>query len=553
MSGSDNGTSPSRYWTPPTSLNSLTRSCPTLLEWHWEHQDHAPGYYIPVSEAASQIAPGLYHSPSATGYDYDETQYPRISSPPRIPTPIPTQTPSPLLNESDSDSDSEGTVIPSETQTVSPEGVPPTPSILTDSTTSGTHLSRSTETSSVHIESKPKSLDEPTSRPEQSSPMTRQGRTWPTSSPSTGEHCSISDNPPTLTSRCKPMPTNFRSYIPYTWDTNKLIYTPEPRRSNTFYNASSFTYPSYRATAPTWMAPPMNLFETFEYTFEPGFQPSQITEDVPDFYIGPPQRYPKSHSNLPRPLPDSPPNPQCPRFYSGRRTSRRLTGAGTEEGMERLDAGGSGQALPPNDAACLQQAHQQAALLCAEINRLNQELKQARKGKDRGRQPRQGLPRDQFSVPRPGNYGGPPMHRPTGAWPTDNPPPMAGIKLILMRTPALFKGEHDNIKQFVRNCLTYFEAFCMYYLNHPALMVVFLTSHLEGPAQDCNDDNDDSQEAGPCYRYPEWDDFLEIFRKQFRNPAIEEHHKKEMGKLHMEGNNANLFFRKMERLAKLAG
>lgn len=155
------------------------------------------------------------------------------------------------------------------------------------------------------------------------------------------------------------------------------------------------------------------------------------------------------------------------------------------------------------------------------------------------------------------------MHRPMGAWPIDWVPPMAGIKPILMRTPALFKGDDDDIEQFLGDCLMYFEAFQMYYLHNPALMLVFATSHLKGPAQDWwvhlrdkfwymppEDDEDD--EAGPQYRYPQWDQFVKLFREEFRDPAIEEVHEKQMGDLHMGSNPAHVYFQKLEWEAKLA-
>lgn len=57
---------------------------------------------------------------------------------------------------------------------------------------------------------------------------------------------------------------------------------------------------------------------------------------------------------------------------------------------------------------------------------------------------------------------------------------MARVKPLLMRTPLLFKGEHDDIDQFLGDCQVYFEVFQAYYLGMPSLMVGFATSHLEG-------------------------------------------------------------------------
>lgn len=64
-----------------------------------------------------------------------------------------------------------------------------------------------------------------------------------------------------------------------------------------------------------------------------------------------------------------------------------------------------------------------------------------------------------FSVPRLPSWDGPPDHGPVGSWNADHPPAMAGIKPILMKTPTLFKGDHDDIDRFLGDCQTYFEAF----------------------------------------------------------------------------------------------
>ncbi|KAK0232498.1 hypothetical protein EDD85DRAFT_793295 [Armillaria nabsnona] len=328
-SGSEHGTSLSQYWTPPTSPNPLTQFLHTSSGWHWEHQGPTPRYYVPVSALDSQTTLGQYPFLSVRGYDYDGQQIHQGLGLQRIPTLIPTRTLSSSSNESDSDS-------------------------------------------------------EPTSKPGPSGPMNEPGRIWFTSSPSTEGTPSILEIPPIPTLRHEPMPTDSGNYIPHTQATYAPIYTPELRRSSVPYNANSFAYPDYRVTAPTWMAPPTNPFEGFEYVFKPGFEPSQITEDIPDFYVGPPQGHPEFYPRLPEPLPDSPLNPQHLRYYLGRRTSQRITGAGLEEEMEGVNAGGSGEALAPNNAQCLQQAHQQAAMLCTEIDHLNQELEQAKKGKDRG-------------------------------------------------------------------------------------------------------------------------------------------------------------------------
>lgn len=81
------------------------------------------------------------------------------------------------------------------------------------------------------------------------------------------------------------------------------------------------------------------------------------------------------------------------------------------------------------------------------------------------------------------NYQGPPDHDPTGTWNIDRPPPLVGIKPVLLPVPSKFKGDHDNIDRFLGNCQTYFETFWQYFILHPS-MVMFTTSLLEGDTQD---------------------------------------------------------------------
>ncbi len=147
---------------------------------------------------------------------------------------------------------------------------------------------------------------------------------------------------------------------------------------------------------------------------------------------------------------------------------------------------------------------------------------------------------------------------------------MSGVKPILMEKPQYFEGAHDDIERFLGDCKTYFEVFRHYYRQHPALMVVLASSLLRGEAQDWwvhlreeyeytpegtgdydDDDEDAPYNSGPRYRFPDWEEFARLVREQFRDPAIELVHEKRMGELRMTGP-AYLFFRKMEREAKLA-
>ncbi len=59
--------------------------------------------------------------------------------------------------------------------------------------------------------------------------------------------------------------------------------------------------------------------------------------------------------------------------------------------------------------------------------------------------------------------------------------------------------------------------------------------------------------AGPRFRYPHWDDFIQEFKAMFRDPACEEEHEKKMKTMKMAGDPATVFFQKLEREAKLAG
>ncbi len=148
---------------------------------------------------------------------------------------------------------------------------------------------------------------------------------------------------------------------------------------------------------------------------------------------------------------------------------------------------------------------------------------------------------------------------------------MAGVKPILVKAPCPFKGNHDDIEQFLGDCTTYFKIFWVYYQNAPSLMIPFLTSHLEGEAEDwwvhlrdkysyvppepdygATNAEIADYDAGPCYRYPDWTTYVKIFREQFRNPAIELVHKKRMGEIKMGTDPAHVYFRKLKRGAKLA-
>lgn len=134
-----------------------------------------------------------------------------------------------------------------------------------------------------------------------------------------------------------------------------------------------------------------------------------------------------------------------------------------------------------------------------------------------------------------------------------------------MKVPRTFEGKHDNIKHFLGDCTQYFETFRQHYQGMPSLMVGFVVLLLEGEAEDwwvhiqdeywyvpvdpgleSTQEEDDDYKAGPRYRYPRWDAFVELFRKQFRDPAIELIHEKRMGEIKMGSDPTHIFFRKLE-------
>ncbi len=65
--------------------------------------------------------------------------------------------------------------------------------------------------------------------------------------------------------------------------------------------------------------------------------------------------------------------------------------------------------------------------------------------------------------------------------------------------------------------------------------------------------NDYRDPAGPRFRYPHWDNFVQEFKAMFRDPAIEEEHDKRMRNMKMANDPATVFFQKLEIEAKLAG
>ncbi len=182
-------------------------------------------------------------------------------------------------------------------------------------TTSGIHLNRSTETSSVQSESKPGSFDEPTSKPEPAGNMQEATRTWSISLPRTGGHPSTSG--PRQTERSWPgsMPTATGSYTLPTPVTDAQTYRHEQRARSNDSKGSSKSSPS-DSTSTTSASERRTAPIDFQYDWEsvyPGFHPEETTW------------------NDPRPMADSPLNLWFPGYYSGPATSRLIAGAGPGE------------------------------------------------------------------------------------------------------------------------------------------------------------------------------------------------------------------------------
>ncbi|PBK82942.1 hypothetical protein ARMGADRAFT_1089844 [Armillaria gallica] len=85
---------------------------------------------------------------------------------------------------------------------------------------------------------------------------------------------------------------------------------------------------------------------------------------------------------------------------------------------------------------------------------------------------------------RPPNWEGPPPLRPGGNWEQDHPPAALQVKPLLMKTPEPFKGAHDDIECFIRDCHAYFEVFRHIFMGVSSHQIVLMTSLLKGDAQE---------------------------------------------------------------------
>ncbi|PBK71773.1 hypothetical protein ARMSODRAFT_1016761 [Armillaria solidipes] len=137
--------------------------------------------------------------------------------------------------------------------------------------------------------------------------------------------------------------------------------------------------------------------------------------------------------------------------------------------------------------------------------------------------------------------------------------PHLSIKPMLLAPPKPFKGDHNDIECFTGNCAAYFETFTSYF-QLCSQMVPFTASHFEGSAKDWwvhkQQEFWSSTDWDPIllrYQYPERDEFLTLLNAQFRDPTVEEVHKKRMFDLWMGNGAANSYFQELEKEAKLAG
>ncbi len=204
-----------------------------------------------------------------------------------------------------------------------------TPSTRRGQTMSGTHSSRSTETSSVQNESKHGSFDERMSRPGQAGSTEEPGKTWSTSLQQTGEPPSTSAIPPMANSWPESTPTETGSYSAPIQAADAPTYGPEQRRSID----SSASDLSTSLSDSTNTSIERTIFDGFQYDWESvflGYNPEDANWEDP------------------RPLADSPLNPRRPGYYTGPTMSRLLAGAGEADMGDVEDPwGGGAPAQPP--------------------------------------------------------------------------------------------------------------------------------------------------------------------------------------------------------------
>ncbi|SJL08317.1 uncharacterized protein ARMOST_11680 [Armillaria ostoyae] len=336
---------------------------------------------------------------------------------------------------------------------------------------------------------------------------------------------------------------------------------PEPRQSSMSWPTPYLHLPLQRETAQTWMALPED-FDVFNYDYET-FR--ELDKAAPWTEREVPYSHPFTYALFP--LPDSPnweyqhpypPQPMHPCRIQGYHAPQFGTYpmGGANDVPDQQEGGSNNPPIPSKEE------HLQEARLKSETSNDND---------DKGKKPERGWPYlpnwkrpiyecdNQFSVPRPPPERGcpHPMLQPVGTAPPNAA--YLGIKPILMQPPKPFKGAHNDIKCFIGDCITYFEAFATYFFLD-SQTVPFAASYFEGPAKEwwvyrCPNfwSNSDSDPTPARFRYLTWPKFVTMLTAQFRNPAVEEVHKRKMFKVCMGKNPAAQFFYELEKEAKLTG
>ncbi|SJL06244.1 uncharacterized protein ARMOST_09580 [Armillaria ostoyae] len=369
-------------------------------------------------------------------------------------------------------------------------------------------------------------------------------------------------------------------------ETEYPMLVPAPPR-NSEPSLTSY-WPSHlpRETAPIWTGPSdFDHFNQDQETF--GWADEENYEDTGDYrgftpapldygdyrgYTSAPHFY-----HQPFPLPDSPtyagmyqtPTQHHPQRIQGYRVPSYGMRPFVGQNSPPRPGGSNDPPIDPprpSNEERLQQAKEKLELQDRHLKELKRELadQQAehdahaelhqfdRKGKQPNRPPyvpdwRRPINerQDRWSVPRPPpKWQAPnPYLAPVGAAPDEAP--WLGVKPLMIKPPLPFEGKYDNVKRFVGDCFTYFEAFAV--------------MHLEGPAKDwwvhtrqdfwCNVEGDPE---GPRFRFPSWGEFTTLLAQQFHDPASEELHEKRMFDLRMGKGSAIAYFQELEMEAKKA-
>ncbi|SJL17378.1 uncharacterized protein ARMOST_20928 [Armillaria ostoyae] len=429
-------------------------------------------------------------------------------------------------------------------------------------TTSGLASTPLTTPISAPTAPMPGRYDGSTSRIEVNSRDPKTESQWPTTSPS------LEDPRYQYTGEMRPSrpiysPIEIESNGPPQQEIAYETYDLEPRPSSRHWSTPFSPLPWQRQTILTWTAPHSERFNTFHYNYETFGGLDEVTpwtqrvdRNVPYFSQS---QYAPTY-DLPRyllPLPDSPnqshhasaPHPR--RIQKYRLPQYGVYPMGGQEPPdtpvpENPDQGGSDQ--PPGPT---REERLVAAKLCSiekqqraeDLRRQYEVALEESKGHDmiwnfnqipdgdKGKAPNRGRPpipewtkplharHNRYSVPQPPEKWvalSPPPH-PMGSFADDNL--HLGVKPALLAPPKAFRGEHDDISCFLRDCQIYFKVFVTYF-QLASQMIPFAASHLDGPAK-------------------KWD------------PAIEDVHEKYMFELQMGKNPATHYFQELETEADL--